>query len=112
MKWIGDGFFHGTNKSSPACAKPDPVYEDKIIQADMTEHRNLQMRARMWKAAKLGPKKWGDRLQLANDEENPVGNTLAQLLTLEELTAMKRRMKAGEAKKDQEPPPLKPDDVT
>jgi hypothetical protein len=30
---------------------------------------------------------------LANDEENPVGVTLAQVLSLEELTAIERRLK-------------------
>lgn len=101
VKWLGSGFFHENDKDDPACAKPDPVYEDKTVEADMIEHRRLQVAARQWKSGKLAPKKYGDRMQLANDEENPVGTTLAQVLTLEELTKIQRRMKEDEKKPDE-----------
>jgi hypothetical protein len=39
---------------------------------DMIEHRRLQVDVRKWAAAKGAPKKYGDRLELAGDKDNPL----------------------------------------
>jgi len=41
---------------------------------DMTEHRKLQIDARKWIAARLKPKKYGDKVEntLKGDAENPI----------------------------------------
>jgi hypothetical protein len=39
---------------------------------DMIEHRRLQVDTRKWMAARLAPKKYGDKLELAGDPNNPV----------------------------------------
>jgi hypothetical protein len=52
-----------------------------------------QIDALKWQAAHEAPKAYGGRVQLANDEQNPVGGvSLASLMTIEELTAMRRRL--------------------
>jgi hypothetical protein len=53
----------------------------------------VEVDALKWEAGREAPKKYGERVQLANDEENPVSVTLSQLLSLEELTAIDRRLK-------------------
>lgn len=40
--------------------KPDGTIE--IVQADMIEHRRLRVDARKWMAARLAPKKYGDKI--------------------------------------------------
>ena len=44
----------------------------EISEGDMIEHRRLQIDARKWLAGKLRPKKYGEKLELAGDPDNPV----------------------------------------
>lgn len=39
------------------------------VEADMIEHRRLQVDARKWSAARLAPKKYGDKLDLNHGGE-------------------------------------------
>ena len=49
-----------------------------VTEEDMLGHRKLQIETRLKLLAKFNPKKYGERVQLANDENNPIdlGNTL------------------------------------
>ena len=49
---------------------PDGKVE--TTSGDMIEHRRLQVDARKWMAGKLRPKKYGDKIELSGDPENPV----------------------------------------
>ena len=109
LKWQRKGWKHvgedgTTTDQAWMCdgAEAERVYKDTVTVGDMVERTRLQIEARKWRLSKMAPKRYGERLQLANDEENPVSVQLASLLTLEELTAIERRMKAkekGEEKK-------------
>lgn len=44
----------------------------ETVEGDMLEHRKLRVDARKWTAAKLKPRKYGDKLELAGDKENPL----------------------------------------
>lgn len=45
---------------------------EEIRTADMIEHRRLQVDARKWIAAKLAPKKYGDKLEVGGDPSSPL----------------------------------------
>jgi hypothetical protein len=49
------------------CANPVPAVETRTRTGDMLGHRRLQVEARKWYAAKLAPKKYGDRLELGGE---------------------------------------------
>lgn len=42
--------------------KPDGAVE--VVQSDMIEHRRLRVDSRKWMAAKLAPRKYGDKLDV------------------------------------------------
>lgn len=44
----------------------------EVVEGDMIEHRKLRVDARKWIAAKLKPRKYGDKLELAGDKERPL----------------------------------------
>jgi hypothetical protein len=44
----------------------------ETYKGDMIEHRRLQVDARKWIAAKLKPRKYGDRLDLGNADDKPL----------------------------------------
>ena len=46
--------------------------EKETTIEDMTNHRRLQIDARKWIVAKLAPKKYGDKLELSGDQDNPL----------------------------------------
>lgn len=46
--------------------------KSETTTGDMIDHRRLRVDARKWMAAKLAPKKYGDKLELAGDPSNPV----------------------------------------
>lgn len=46
--------------------------ETETTEADMIEHRRLQIDARKWLLSKLVPKKYGDKTTLAGDPEAPL----------------------------------------
>jgi hypothetical protein len=44
----------------------------KTVTGDMIERSRLGIETRKWVLGRMKPKKYGDRLQLANDPENPI----------------------------------------
>ncbi len=46
--------------------------EVKTIEGDMVDRSRLQIDARKWFAARVAPKKYGDRTTLAGDKESPL----------------------------------------
>ena len=44
----------------------------EIKTADMVEHRKLRIDARKWVIARMNPRKYGDKLELAGDTESPL----------------------------------------
>lgn len=44
----------------------------ETTEADMIEHRRLQIDTRLKLLAKWNPRKWGDKVTLAGDNENPL----------------------------------------
>lgn len=49
--------------------KTDKDGNTEVTTGDMIEHRRLQIDARKWMAAKLRPKKYGDKLELEHNGE-------------------------------------------
>ena len=56
----------------------------EITKADMIEHRRLQVLARQWYAAKLAPKKYGDKIQHTGDGGGPIQQNTNVVVTAEE----------------------------
>ena len=50
----------------------------EVTTGDMIEHRRLQVDARKWKASKLYPKKYGDKVDVTTDGEK-ITNTPAMI---------------------------------
>lgn len=51
------------------------VKGDEVVEVENTEWTNrskLRVEARKWKASKLSPKKYGDKLELAGDKDRPL----------------------------------------
>jgi len=48
----------------------------EVTEADMIEHRRLQVDARKWYLAKLAPKKYGDKLAIGGADDLPPLKTL------------------------------------
>jgi hypothetical protein len=46
----------------------------KVVDHDHIQRSKLRVETRKWLMGKMAPKKYGDRLQLANDPDNPIGN--------------------------------------
>jgi transposase-like protein len=44
----------------------------EIKTADMVEHRRLRIDARKWVIARMNPRKYGDKLELAGNTESPL----------------------------------------
>lgn len=64
-----------------ACAREEQAdfYADAIIEIADTEpdpqKARVRIDARKWYAGKLKPKKYGDKMQLSGDEDNPIAIT-------------------------------------
>lgn len=56
----------------------------EITEADMVEHRRLQVLARQWYASKLAPKKYGDKVQHTGDGGGPIQQNSTVTVTAEE----------------------------
>jgi hypothetical protein len=67
----------------------------EITEADMIEHRRLQVLARQWYAAKLAPKKYGDKI--AQEVSGPGGGPIKSesTVTLSAEEAYKRLLNGG-----------------
>lgn len=46
--------------------------DTEVVEGDMIEHRRLRVDARKWTAAKLKPRKYGEKLELAGDKDRPL----------------------------------------
>ena len=55
-----------------------------VEYGDMIERSKLMIDARKWLASKLLPKKYGDRLELAGDSDNPININLHAKQSLED----------------------------
>lgn len=51
---------------------------------DMTEHRRMRIESRKWILSKLLPKKYGEKLELAGDSENPLQVVVRRLTNTKE----------------------------
>jgi hypothetical protein len=71
VKWQGQ-WRHDDKSVICEDAEAQPVYEEKISTGDMVERSRLQIDSRKWLAAKLAPKKYGDKLELAGDPDRPI----------------------------------------
>jgi len=61
----------------------------KIITPAAVNHARLRVDARKWAASKLEPRKYGDKLELSNDPERPLGT-----LTDEQLIIRQKQLEA------------------
>lgn len=62
--------------SEPLLVNGEPVMENgkpvTIKTAVGVQHARLKVDARKWVASKLKPKKYGDKVELSNDPDNPI----------------------------------------
>jgi hypothetical protein len=71
VEWRKD-WKHADKSDMCEGATAQRVYEEKISTGDMVERTRLQIDARKWLAAKLSPRKYGDKLELAGDPTSPL----------------------------------------
>lgn len=83
-----DAYFDEIIELSDTCVIGEKTEKDadgkvvKVTTGDMIERSRLGIETRKWALGRMKPKKYGDRLQLANDPEDPIGQ-----LTDEQLEA-------------------------
>ncbi len=70
MLRLADECREGVRKKQTLNAKGEVEYE--TMTADMIDRARLQVETRKWLLSKMYPKKYGDRLELAGDPDNPV----------------------------------------
>lgn len=68
---IADEPLVGTRTEFTSSAKDGQ--STKVTEADMIEHRKLQVDARKWAASKFRPNKYGDKLDLTNSDGSLAG---------------------------------------
>lgn len=51
----------------------------ETVEGDMIEHRRLRVDARKWMLAKMLPKKYGEKLELSGDKNNPLHVLMGQM---------------------------------
>ena len=77
--------------------KPSGV---ETTEGDMIEHRRLRVDARKWVAAKLAPKKYGEKVEttLKGDANNPIAieNVTARELVQSRIAGLASRITSGE----------------
>jgi hypothetical protein len=77
--------------------KPDG--SEEVVELDMIEHRKLRVDARKWSAARMAPKKYGDRVDVTSGGEKIAAmdetSVAARVAALVE-TAKKRKDDGGE----------------
>ncbi len=61
----------------------------RVVTSASVNHARLRVDARKWVAAKLRPRKYGDKLELSNDPERPL-----QGMTMEELILRQRELES------------------
>lgn len=78
---ITDEILHisdNTEMGTETTTKADGSTETRV--GDMLGHRRLKIDARKWYASKLAPKKYGEKIELASDPENPVTGIVVQIV--------------------------------
>lgn len=63
--------------------KPDGV---EYKRADMIEHRKLRIDSRKWVAAKLLPRKYGDKIEHSGPDGTPLPGTVVNVMNLKSLS--------------------------
>jgi hypothetical protein len=63
-KWHSSGFEHMDGSALCEKAQAEPVIEEKRITGDNVERSKARIGARQWLAARLAPRKYGDRTAL------------------------------------------------
>lgn len=51
---------------------PNGLIEEETTEIDMVERTRLQIESRKWLAAKLNPKKYGEKVEVSGDKDNPL----------------------------------------
>lgn len=70
------------------------------LNSEHVQRSRLRIDTRKWIASKLKPKKYGEKIEIGGDKENPinhkitVGHELSEILTLEQLEKVKERVLA------------------
>jgi hypothetical protein len=61
---------------------------NRVVNHDVVARARLRIDARKWIASKLKPKSYGDRLEVAGDQDNPIRHTISsEPLTVDEWAA-------------------------
>jgi len=66
---LADEIIHIADTPQEGVKKKQTINGIEIITGDMIDHRRLQVDARKWKASKLYPKKYGERVEVENSGE-------------------------------------------
>lgn len=92
-KWRGNQWQHAfPDETTPVAlcvAKPERVYEEKVVTADMVERARLQVDTRKWLLAKMAPKRYGDKVQ--QEITGPEGGPVKASVTVEFVKAAEQR---------------------
>lgn len=74
--------------------------ESLTLNTEHVQRSRLRVDTRKWIASKLKPKKYGEKVEVSGDKDNPishkinVGTELAEILTLEQLEKVRERVLA------------------
>lgn len=61
-----------SDKQEIGTVETEKEWGKEIKTADMVEHRRLRIDARKWVIARMNPRKYGDKLELAGNTESPL----------------------------------------
>lgn len=56
--------------------------EYNVEDREVTNRSKLRVDARKWKASKLAPKKYGDKIELSGDKDNPIAHVITGMEVL------------------------------
>lgn len=80
-KGTGLGVAEEGDEERPTCERCNGAGGmDEVVTADMVERARLQLDTRKWLLSKMFPKKYGERLELAGDKDNPLVLSVAEVL--------------------------------
>ena len=76
LKW-NQKWLHSDDKT-PICegAKAKKVRESKVVTSDAVERSKLQIAVRQWRLERILPRKYGTRVAVGGDPDNPVAMTV------------------------------------
>lgn len=64
-------------------------------QSDVIARSRLRVDARKWIMSKLAPKKWGDKVTLGGDAENPVNSVVTHRIDDDTIERVRARLRGG-----------------